>query len=243
LSNRDYSIDLSIFNNNFFKIVDESGNTVYNKISLVLYSYETDIDILSDTEYIYPLTGAEIAALNLSKLGLYPFDPDRQEYQYIRNGIIYYGLTGVPINNLNALLYGYDVNNPITGQIMHGAVVSGENTWLPMKTTFRTKDNSGQKLIYVGLLIETSDSFNVDSPLFVADFTYTGADILVKDPTKNNLTIEQNFDSGFIGGLQKLRIYDKALLSTEILHNALMEAKNHPELNLLISKGGRIIYR
>jgi len=60
---------------------------------------------------------------------------------------------------------------------------------------------------------------------------------------KFDLTIEQNFDSGFIGGIQKLRVYDRAFTSPEVLHDALMEAKNDTTKNLLVSKGGRIINR
>lgn len=243
LSNRDYTIDLSVFNDGFFKTADASGHTIQNKISVLVYG-TTDVNILNETEYIYPLTSADITALsNLNNFGLYPYDPDRQEYEYIRNGILYYGDTGIPITDIFAFLYGYDVYNHITQQTMHGAIVTGERNWKPMRTTFRTEDNSGQQFVYIGLLIETSDSFNSDSPLFVTNFTYTGADILVQDKRKNNLTIEQNFDSGFIGGIQKLRIYDRAFTAPEILHNALIEAKKNPALNLLISKGGRIIYR
>jgi hypothetical protein len=79
-------------------------------------------------------------------------------------------------------------------------------------------------------------------PIYVNDFTYTGADILAQDPRKNNLLIEQNFDNSFIGGIQKLRVYNNALTSPEVLHNALIEAKSNPNLNLPVSKGGRIIY-
>jgi hypothetical protein len=46
----------------------------------------------------------------------------------------------------------------------------------------------------------------------------------------------------FIGGIQKLRVYNQGLTPAEILHNALMEAKFNPFLNLKVSKGGRIIY-
>jgi hypothetical protein len=238
LSNRDYTIDLSIFNEGFFKLYDASGNTVYNKISVIVYG-TTDISIISDTEYKIPLTSSDIA--NLNNLGLYPY-PDRQEFEYMRDGVMYYGLTGVPIS-MSALLYGYEVYDQVTQQMIYGAIATGEHTWIPMKTIFRTEENSGQQFVYIGLLIETSDSLNPDNPLFITNFTYTGADILVQDPRKNNLTIEQNFNSGFIGGIQKLRIYDRAFTAPEILHNALMEARKNPALNLLISKGGRIIYR
>ncbi len=243
LSNRDYNINLSIFNDNFFNLIDASGNTIHNKISFFLYSEDVDIDVLSESEYIYPLSASDLVGLNGLALGLDPYDPDRQEYQYIKNGILYFGETGIPITNLFEYMYGFYTPNPITGQVTQGTIVSGANDWKPMKMTFRTEDNTGQQFVNLGILIETSDGFNTDGTLYIKDFTYTGADILVQDESKNNLTIEQNFNSGFFGGIQKLRIYDKALNSTEILHNALMEMQNHPELNLLISKGGRVIYR
>lgn len=116
----------------------------------------------------------------------------------------------------------------------------GDNEWIYINSVFRTEDNSGQNYIYLGLLIEC-DSYNSGGTLHIKDFTYTGADILVQDVRKNNQLIEQNFNNSFIGGIQKLRIYDNALTSPEILHNAIIESKLNS--NIVVSKGGRIIYR
>lgn len=132
----------------------------------------------------------------------------------------------------------YDLDN-----IIQGALVTGQNSWKPLKTVFRTPENSGQQFVYIGVLLETDYQFNGDEPLFINNFTYTASDILVQDERKDGLTIEQNFDSSFIGGIQKLRVYDKALNSEEVLHNALIESKENPEQNIVVSKGGRIIYR
>ncbi len=243
LSNRDYVFNLSLYNNGFFKTADESGNTIQNSVSLVTYSYDTDISILSDTEYKYPFTSADFAQLAQNNPNLHPI-ADKQEFEYLLDGIMYYGETGLPVIP-SYILYMYDIYNPISNQISYGAIVSGVNSWIPMKTVLRSEENSGRKSIYVGLLIKTSHSFNTDVPLFVNNFTYTAPDILVQDPRKDNLLIQRNFDSSFIGGIQKLRIYDKALTSPEILHNALVEAKllNSDGQNLRVSKGGRIIYR
>lgn len=245
LSNRDYEVNLSIFDDEFFKTTDVNGNSVHNKISLLVYSYNVDVDILNDIEYRYPLS--EYYLSELTKIGLYPF-PDRQEFQYIRNGIMYYGKTGLQVLDQYSYLFGYgfdfnyNFNNMSPSyQPMYGTIVTGQNGWKPIKSTFRIKDNIGQQFVNIGLLIETDDSFNLNKPLFVTNFTYTAADILVQDERKKNLTIEQNFDTSFIGGIQKLRIYDKALTYPEILHNALMEAKINP--NLIVSTGGRVIYR
>lgn len=64
---------------------------------------------------------------------------------------------------------------------------------------------------------------------------------ITKDPVKDNLFIERYFDSSFIGNIQKLRIYDIALKSDEILHNATIDARSNVNYGILISKGGRII--
>mgnify|MGYP005836985221 CR=1 FL=1 len=238
LSNRNYEIDLSIFNDKFFKSSTNDGGVVNNKVSLLVYG-TVDVGVVSETEYRYPLTSDMLA--NLQELGLHPY-PDRQEYQYILNGVMYYGATGIPVLNAYAEIYGYSLYNlPINQN--NGTIITGENSWKPLKTVFRTKDNTGQQFVYIGLLIETDYAFNINEPLFVTNFTYTGADVLVQDERKDNLLIEQNFNSSFIGGIQKLRIYDNALTSPEILHNAVMESKKNPELNILVSKGGRIIYR
>lgn len=168
LSNRDYTINMSIFDDGFF------NRNFTNKASILTYSDTVDINIVDSVEYT---TGSTAGA------------------------------------------------------------------WKPLKCVFRTPDNSGQHFVNIGILLETSNSFNFDTPLYINDFTYTAADILVQDERKDGLTIEQNFNSGFIGGIQKLRIYDRGFTSSEILHNAFWEAKNHPELNIVVSKGGRIIYR
>jgi len=143
------------------------------------------------------------------------------------------------INNAYILVYSNTVDISIIESINY-TMGSG---WKPLKCVFRTEDNSGQHFVNIGILIETTSSFNLNTPLFIKDFIYTAPDILVQDQRKNDLLIEQNFNSGFIGGIQKLRIYDRAFTSPEVLHNAYWEANNNPDLNLIVNKGGRIIYR
>jgi len=164
LSNRDYTIDLSIFNDGFF------NNNAINKVSILVYG-NVDVNIIDE--------------------------------------IIYEG---------------------------------GSDVWKSLKCVFRINNNTGQQFVFAGLLIETTNTFNLNYPLFIKDLTYTATDILVQDERKNNLTIEQNFNSGFIGGIQKLRIYDKAFTSPEVLHNIIIEINNNPNQNIIINKGGRIIY-
>jgi hypothetical protein len=193
-----------------------------------------DIDIISETQYSYPFTAEDL--LILQGNGIYPF-PDRQEYQYMRDGIMYYGATGLPVALQEAYIYGL---TPIEG-MPTGSVVTGLNSWKPLKLVFRTKDNSGQQFVHICLLLESSNSFNLNTPIFINNFTYKDADILVQDDKKNNLLIEQNFNSPFIGGIQKLRVYNQNLTAPEILHNALIEATLNPNLVIKVSKGGRII--
>lgn len=141
-------------------------------------------------------------------------------------------------NKITILVYSDTVDVEILNEEVY---TTGKNSWIPISTKFKITDNTGQQYVNIGLLIETSILPVLNNQMFVNNFTYTGADILVQDERKNNLLVEQNFNSGFIGGIQKLRIYDRAFTSTEILHNALIEAQNNS--NIIISKGGRIIYR
>jgi hypothetical protein len=92
-------------------------------------------------------------------------------------------------------------------------------------------------------LLESTEEFNLNIPIYLNDFTYKGADILVQDERKDNLLIEQNFNESFIGGIQKLRVYNKGLTPAEVLHNALYEMNLNSSLNIRVTKGGRIIYR
>ena len=143
------------------------------------------------------------------------------------------------VKKVSILPYG-DVDINIIDEIVYE---SGLNSWKNLKSVFRLNDNIGQQFINIGILIESDIIFNKNIPLFLSDFKYTASDILVQDERKRNLTIEQNFNSSFIGGIQKLRIYDNALKSTEVLHNISWEAKNNPYQNIKTNKGGRIIYR
>ncbi len=64
---------------------------------------------------------------------------------------------------------------------------------------------------------------------------------ITKDSTKDNLTIEKYFNSSFIGNIQKLRIYDNALTSTEMLNNSMCEASSNLNYQIAVSSGGRLI--
>jgi len=237
LSNRNYTFTLSLNNHGLFKNTNNIGEAVNNKLSILAYSDTVDVSFMNSIEYVYPITSLRME--EIQALGLHPFQ-DNQEYQYIYpNGVMYYGETGIPVLDEfgNENTFGYEMPINLTGNTLW--YTTGVDMWNELKAVIRTSDNTGQSFINVGLLIETTDTLNLNSPLFISGFTYTASDILVHDTRKNNLTIEENFNTSFIGGIQKLRIYNNALTSPEVLHNALMETKVNP--NIIVSKGGRII--
>ena len=234
LSNRDYDIELDLFNGGFFNTFNPNNDTVINKVSIVLYG-SVDINVISDIEYQIPIITTDLID---SSSNLLPF-PDKQQFEYLSDGILYYGETGVPIVNELSFMYGYKLDNNI--EDIENVLNTGSLGWKTLRSKFKISDNTGLQTIFIGLLIETNYGFNVKKPLYIKNITYTGADILVNDDEKDNLFIEENFSNSFIGGIQKLRIYNNALTSPEILHNSLIESKINPNLNLVIANGGRII--
>lgn len=113
--------------------------------------------------------------------------------------------------------------------------------WNKITYKIRLKDNVGIQNIKVGLYVKSDKLLNNGFSYYFDDFKYVGSDKLVQNPANLNQTIEEIYSKSFVGGIQKLRIYDNALSPQEILHNALIEAKN-PAYGILVSKGGRIIY-
>lgn len=113
--------------------------------------------------------------------------------------------------------------------------------WKKIVYKVRLKDNTGIKKIKVGLYVKSDMPLKNGFKYYFDNFSYVGSDKLVQNPANLNQLIENIYSQSFVGGIQKLRIYDNALSSQEILHNALIEAKN-PAYNLIISKGGRLIY-
>jgi len=225
LSNRDYVVNLSLYNEGIF----EKGD-----ISIVVFSHDTDIHVLNEIVYSYPSINKD----EYFKLkGLSPFF-DGQEYQYFNtsNGLMYYGKTGIPITNAKTNVYGYDLK--YFSEFDGDAIISGLDTWKDISIKFRTPDNINKQFVYVGVLIE-SDSYITGKTLYIKDFTYTAADVLTQDDRKSDLLIEKNFNKSFIGGIQKLRVYDNALNASEIMHNAMIETQNNTLF--VLNKGGRVI--
>jgi len=234
LSNREYNINYMLFNSGFFKTIDENNFYINSKISTIVYG-TTDIEILDETTYDYPLDRTKSTSPEIEKRKKYG------EYQYVGpDGIMYYGKTGLPVYDATEY-YTYLGLEYTTHETILGRSVTGHEKWLPMKTIFKTKDNVGQQYVHIGVLIESNAEPNLDNPLFIQKFNYVGSDILKQDERKRNLFIERNFNSSYIGGIQKLRLYNRSLSNQEILHNAVIESQELP--TILVNKGGRIIYR
>ena len=69
----------------------------------------------------------------------------------------------------------------------------------------------------------------------------TSGTTITKDNAKNGLLIENYFNDNYIGNIQKLRLYTKALNSAEILNNLEYEVYKNPNYNITVTRGGRII--
>lgn len=182
-------------------------------VSLVPIADNIEFDIKTETKYNSTVTH--------TNSNIFP-----DEHIYVKNGVMYYGETGNPVSSIfNELTYE---NNYITGV----------NVWTNISTAFMIKGVNERRLINIGFLIESPVKLKQNS-LYIKDFTYEAQDIIVKDVNKNNLMIEQNFNKPFYGGIQKLRVYDSALSSNDIL----TIASNETNMSVNITKGGRLIYR
>lgn len=115
------------------------------------------------------------------------------------------------------------------------------NEWFEIRYKIRLQKNSNIQQVRVGLYVKSDIPLKPEFKFYFDDFKFVGSDKIVKDNNKNDLLIEEIYDKSFVGGIQKLRIYDNALSSQELLHNALIEGKNKA-YNFTISKGGRLIY-
>ena len=140
-------------------------------------------------------------------------------------------------------LIAYDTGNTDSIEVVEQTVYAGggANKWIDLKLKIRTKDNSGLEKVKIGLLIQSNKSLKDEFILYVDDFEYSGSDALSQDPRKDNLTVENNFDSSYIGGIQKLRIYDIPFTQQMTLHNAKIEFSKTNNYGRVVNGGGRII--
>ena len=150
-------------------------------------------------------------------------------------GIIRYGGKG----GAKLVVYGTE-----DVEILEEVTYSGGsvNEWINLSMKFKVKDNTDLQGVYIGLLINSNISLADDFVFFVDNWKYKASDILAQDKRKENLLVQQNFDSSFIGGIQKLRIYDVAFDNQMVLHNARIES-NKQDYGFIVTGGGRIIYR
>lgn len=232
-----YDGQITDYIDNNFVVKDENDDINYDLI--------LSADNTSFTEDGLPLTVMSVQFTGNTKHQDYILEFNNpltvlSNRDYVVNATIYKNtLFNIFANDkISLVVYSYDVDINIIDEVVFE---TGTNTWKEISTTFRLPENVGKKKVYVGIKIESSLPFTENGNMFVMDFNYTGADILVQDERKENLLIEQNFNSSFIGGIQKLRIYDNALTSPEILHNAIIESKNNTLYQK--NKGGRLIYR
>jgi len=215
--------DTDYIKNNF--VVETTGGTQLSELNMFENNQEMIIEYTGNTSNTYFVKFNNPISILSNR-------------DYIANLSLYNnGFFNSDMKKVSILIYSDTTNINMIDNIDY---TTGDNEWIDINCVFRTEDNSGQNYIYLGLLIECN-SYYSGGTLHVKDFTYTGADILAQDDRKDNLLIEQNFNNSFIGGIQKLRIYDNALTSTEILHNALIESKLNT--NIVVNKGGRIINR
>jgi hypothetical protein len=230
LSNRDIKLEVDIYDTGIFKNVDSGGNQVYSTISLVAIS-TVDLEIKQETIYSQPVYSQDTN----NEAPFSTYDGNIYQYEDEETRLLIDGQTGYPVLN--------EYNESILeGQPQQQISLSGKNDWKSLETTFQLTENTGLQAVKVGILLESTDTLNEDFLLYIKNFKFNEQDILVQDPAKDNLLIEQNFDSSYKGGIQKLRIYDRAFNSQEVLHNAKIELKNNPGYAYAVSGGGRIIY-
>lgn len=200
---------------NIIPIIIGTGMTTgYSSTTLHQYNiqYNEDLLLLSNRDYLF--------SVNVYDTGIF------QPYHEGSIGMFFSGET--------------DIN--IVEQHPYNILSGTTFNWNTITYRIRTKENTALTKVKVGLYILSDVPLVSGFTVYFDDFSYRGSDILNKDTTKDNQLVQQLYDKSFIGGIQKLRIYDTAFNSQEVLHNALIEAKNLA-YGFLISKGGRLIYR
>jgi len=232
LSNRDLTLSTQIYDTGIFHGVDENGFPVYSTINLVPIG--GDFTIKNETVYGKPSLSSEVK-------GPFPtYDGQIYQYEDGATSLLIDGQTGYPVvDEYNETL----IQDGVVIPQQKYTSIKGLNKWQTITTTFKTEDNSADSTIKVGLLLQSTAPLVDNFVLYVNNFTFVVAEDLSQDVNKQDLLIEQNFDSSFIGGIQKLRIYDYAFNSQQVLHNAKIELENNPTYNYIVSTGGRLIYR
>jgi hypothetical protein len=234
--NIEYDISLMFNDTGIF------SNTGFdNEISLLISgNTNNNIEIIENIKYLNnpsdPTHNPSILVLNQA----FGFYSDGEQSEYSNNGVLIDAITGYPV------VFGAGLQNKGVGYNESPVFIYDQpnlsGIWKTLSFKFKINDYSSDKFIfYFGFIIKSSVNLIANKHLYIKDFSYLANDILVKDPTKNNLIIENKFNNSFIGGIQKLRVYDTALESNEVLNNAYWESIDNNVYAIPVSTGGRII--
>jgi hypothetical protein len=164
-SNRDYTASVDIFDTGIF-MTTFNDSRVTNTIKLVVYGTE-DIEILDTVEYT---TNPTLVTEQI--VGPFPTSCDF-EYFDSETGLLIDGETGIPSATLRA-------NNGVPERAP-APFVTGLNQFLNISTTFRLKENTGRQQVFIGILLDSTAPLNSGFTLFIDNFKYNGADLLVQD--------------------------------------------------------------
>jgi len=235
LPNRNLSLVADIYDTGIFRGFDDNNDPVISTIQIVPVGvdFETLTEIFYSQNYQYSAP---------AQTGPYStFDDQVYQYWYVDGGtgLLINGETGYPVVGDNN-----QTSADISGETSPTSFyIQGANEWKSLQSTFKINESGGFQPIKVRILLQSTAPLEDNFVLYVKNFNYIATDKLSQDENKDNLLIEQNFDSSFIGGIQKLRIYDYGFNSQQILHNAKIEIDNTPEYGFTVSRGGRLIYR
>jgi hypothetical protein len=190
-----------------------TGNTGTTLIDDYFIGYDDNISLLSNREYIFTLSF----------------------YDY---GIFTNPLGGS--DNFIGLVF-YDNENIIVAEETSGWSYNPDSIGYLQTLTYRVKvaDNTALENIKMGIQISSPLGLNQSFRFVVDTLKYVGQDAYAQDNDKRNLLIERYFSNSFIGGIQKLRMYTRALTPQEIQHNASIDSVKYGYRSF---KGGRLIY-
>lgn len=124
--------------------------------------------------------------------------------------------------------------------IPYRSTTSTTNVWVPINYKLKINDNTTPQNIIMGIEIKSDANLVSGATLYLDNIEFVGQDGRGIHIKNKELLIENSFDRSFIGGIQKLRIYDRALSSNEIIHNAKIDSSLY---GYTVSVGGRCISR
>lgn len=174
--------------------------------------YTTDLDLISNRDYTF-------------KVNFFHNDIFRPYSTIGSAGLFFHGNVDIMILEETS----FDKNQALPFE------------WFEITYKIRLQENTNKQKIKVGFFVKSDMALNEEFKFYFDKFNFIGSDKLSQNKENLGQKIEKTYSKSFVGGIQKLRIYDNALTPQEILHNALIESKNKA-YNLIVSKGGRLIY-